>query len=100
MSSLRQRIDKWLWHARVVKTRTSAARLVEDGHVRINGIRSTSAAKAVGIGDVLTVALDRQVRVLRIVGVGERRGPYREASLLFDEIGDSRPQTAPGRDDP
>ena len=91
----RQRIDKWLCFARVVKTRTLAARLVEDGHVRVNGTRMASAAKPVGVGDVLTVALERQVRVLRVMGTGERRGPFREACLLFEEIGaEARPEAA------
>ncbi len=55
----RQRLDKWLWHARVVKARTSAAALVEAGHVRINGVREKSPGHAVKAGDVLTVALDQ-----------------------------------------
>ena len=91
MEAERQRIDKWLCYARVVKTRSLAARLVEEGHVRVNGTRSASSAKLVGTGDVLTIALERQVRVLRIVGTGERRGPYCEASRLFEELGDTRP---------
>ena len=89
MDAARQRIDKWLCYARVVKTRSLAARLVEDGFVRINGLRSVSPAKVVLVGDVLTIALERRVRVLRIVGTGERRGPFKEASLLFEEIGDA-----------
>ncbi len=83
----RQRIDKWLCYARVVKTRTRAVQLVEEGHVRVNGVRSCAHARVVGAGDVLTIALERQVRVLRILGVGERRGPFSEARLLFEEIG-------------
>ena len=82
----RQRIDTWLWFARVVKSRTLATRLVEDGHVRINGARAQVPAKPIGPGDVLTIALERRVRVLRLVGIGERRGPFSEASLLFEEI--------------
>ncbi len=89
MDAARQRIDKWLCFARVVKTRSLAARLVEDGFVRINGLRSVSPAKAVLVGDVLTIALERRVRVLRVVGTGERRGPFKEASLLFEEIGEA-----------
>ena len=58
----RQRIDKWLWHARVVRTRTAAAALVTAGRVRLNGQRNDSASQAVRIGDVVTVALDRVVR--------------------------------------
>ena len=91
MELARQRIDKWLCFARVVKTRTLAARLVEDGFVRINGLRSLSAAKPVGIGDVLTIALERRVRVLRVLATGERRGPYTEARHLFEELSETAP---------
>ena len=86
----RQRLDKWLWFARVVKSRTLAARLVEAGHVRVNGQRSTVPARPVGVDDVLTVALERQVRVLRIVATGERRGPFVEARLLFEDLSEAR----------
>jgi len=82
----RQRLDKWLWFARVVKTRTLAAKLVTDGHVRINGNRQETAAKLVGAGDVLTVALERQVRVLKVLGAGTRRGPFEEARLLYEDL--------------
>lgn len=85
----RQRLDKWLWFARVVKSRTLAARLVEGGYVRVNGQRAASASKAVGIGDVLTVSLDRHLRILRVVSPGQRRGPFVEACGLFEEIGGS-----------
>lgn len=82
----RQRLDKWLWFARVVKTRTLAARLVTDGYVRLNGHRIETPAHPVGAGDVLTIALERQVRVLRVVAPGARREAYPEAKLLFDEL--------------
>ena len=88
MELSRQRIDKWLWCARVVKSRTLAARLVEDGYVRVNGARSIPPARPVAPGDVLTIALERQVRVLRVLAMAERRGPFKEASLLFEEIGE------------
>ena len=52
----RQRLDKWLWHARVVKARSSAAALIEAGHVRLNGARETAPGHAVKAGDVLTIA--------------------------------------------
>ena len=81
-----QRIDKWLWFARVVKTRSLAARLVEAGHVRVNGRRTDNAAKTLRAGDVLTIALERQVRLLRVVADGDRRGPSAEASLLFEDL--------------
>jgi ribosome-associated heat shock protein Hsp15 len=82
----RQRLDKWLWFARFAKTRTLAAKLVAAGHVRVNGQRSENPAKAVGIGDVLTVALERTTRVVRIEGLGLRRGPAPEAQRLYAEI--------------
>jgi ribosome-associated heat shock protein Hsp15 len=82
----RQRLDKGLWHARVVKARTSAAELVERGHVRINGVREKSSGHAVKLGDVVTVALDHSVRVLKIVGFSERRGDATAARLLFEDL--------------
>jgi ribosome-associated heat shock protein Hsp15 len=82
----KQRLDKWLWFARVVKTRTLAAKLVLDGHVRVNTQRIETPAKGVGPGDVLTVALEGRVAVLRIVGIGARRGPFSEARLLFEDL--------------
>ena len=82
----RLRLDKWLWYARVVKTRSLAARLVEAGHVRLNGTRTDTPSKAVKPGDVLTIALERTVRVLRVVELGERRGPATEAQGLFEDL--------------
>ena len=82
----RQRLDKWLWHARVVKARSSAASLVEAGHVRINGVRQTAPGHAVKPGDVLTIALDRTVRVLRVLGFAERRGDASAARVLYDDL--------------
>jgi ribosome-associated heat shock protein Hsp15 len=84
----RQRLDKWLWHARLVKARTSAAALVEAGHVRINGVREKAPGHAVKAGDVLTVGLDRTVRVLKVVGFAERRGDATAARALYDDLQD------------
>lgn len=79
----RQRLDKWLWFARFAKTRTLAAKLVTSGFVRVNGQRIDNAAKAVAVGDVLTLALARTTVVVRVQGLGERRGPAPEARLLY-----------------
>jgi ribosome-associated heat shock protein Hsp15 len=87
----RQRLDKWLWHARVVKARTSAAALIEAGHVRINGVREKAPGHAVKAGDVLTIGLDRTVRILRVVGFAERRGDASAARVLYDDLQD-RPE--------
>ncbi|MGA7069912.1 RNA-binding S4 domain-containing protein [Bradyrhizobium sp.] len=84
----RQRLDKWLWYARLVKARTSAAALVEAGHVRVNGVRERSPGHAVKAGDVVTVGLDRSVRVLKIVGFAERRGDAASARALYVDLQD------------
>jgi ribosome-associated heat shock protein Hsp15 len=89
----RQRIDKWLWHARVVRTRSAAAALAVSGHVRINGQRIDLASRAVRVGDVVTVALDRTVRVLKVSGFAERRGPAASAQVLAEDL-----TPAPGPD--
>jgi ribosome-associated heat shock protein Hsp15 len=86
----RQRLDKWLWHARVVKARTSAADLVERGHVRINGVREKSPGHGVKLGDVVTIALDNSVRVLKVAGFSDRRGDATAAQVLFEDLQDRR----------
>jgi ribosome-associated heat shock protein Hsp15 len=82
----RQRLDKWLWFTRVAKTRSLAAKLVTDGHVRVNSQRVEAAAKAVKPGDVVTVALERTVRVMKVLAAGERRGPAAEAQALYADL--------------
>jgi ribosome-associated heat shock protein Hsp15 len=82
----RQRIDKWLWHARVVRTRSQAAALAAAGYVRINGQRIDAPSRPVRAGDVVTVALDRAVRVLRVVAFAERRGSADDARALCATI--------------
>ena len=82
----RQRIDKWLWHARVMRTRGDAAALAGSGHVRLNSERIRAAGRMVRQGDVITVALDRRVRVLRVRGFAERRGSAAAGRELYDEL--------------
>jgi ribosome-associated heat shock protein Hsp15 len=82
----RQRLDKWLWFARFAKTRSLAAKLVAEGHVRVNGQRTDTAAKAVATGDVLTIAAPHVTAVVRVQAPGERRGPAPEARLLYAPV--------------
>jgi ribosome-associated heat shock protein Hsp15 len=82
----RQRIDKWLWHARVVRTRSAAAALAASGRVRLNGRRIDGASQPVRLGDVLTVALDRCVRVLKVAGFAEHRGSAEIARALSEDV--------------
>lgn len=90
----RQRIDKWLWHARTVRTRSDAAKLVAAGHVRLNGARVTAPSAFIRLGDVVTLALDRSVKVLEVTGFADRRGDAAAARTLF------RPVISPARPSP
>jgi ribosome-associated heat shock protein Hsp15 len=82
----RQRIDKWLWHARLVRTRSAAAALAGAGYVRVNGARIDAPSRLVRTGDVITVALERNVRVLKVKGFVERRGPAKTCDGLYEEL--------------
>ena len=93
----RQRIDKWLWHARVVRTRSAAAALVGSGLVRVNNERVTQPSRPVRPSDVITVALDRSVRILKVTGYAERRGSATVARGLFEDL---TPLPEPGPKDP
>jgi ribosome-associated heat shock protein Hsp15 len=80
------RLDKWLWFARVVKTRAIAQDLATSGHVRVNGQRTSSASRLVRPGDVLTISLPTRVRVLKVTDIAERRGPAQDGAALYDEL--------------
>lgn len=82
----RQRIDKWLFFARVVKSRSLAAKLAQAGRVRVNRNKIDQAAYQVRPGDVLTITLDRRILVYRILAPGSRRGPALEAQLLYEDL--------------
>lgn len=81
-----QRLDRWIWHARIVKTRTLAASLVTEGHVRVNGERAAQPARAIRPGDVLTIALPARVRVLRVTGILPRRADASAARGLYESV--------------
>ena len=70
----------------MVRTRAAAAELATSGHVRVNGARIDAASRAVTPGDVVTVALDRAVRVLRVLGFAERRGSAEAARALCADL--------------
>ncbi len=89
------RIDKWLWQARFFKTRSLAAKQVTAGHVRLNGQRALKPAQAVGPEDVLTFPQGRNVRVIRIEKLGDRRGPAPEAQTLYTDLTEYRDEPPP-----
>lgn len=80
------RVDKWLWYARVTKSRSLAQKLATGGHVRLNKDKISSASKTVRVGDVLTIALERRVLVLKVKQLGSRRGPFSEAQKLYEDL--------------
>jgi len=80
------RLDKFLWFARIAKTRTAAQALVETSRMRINGKIAERAATPVKVGSVLTFALHGRVRVLRVEKLPVRRGPAPEAAACITEL--------------
>ena len=85
------RLDKWLWFARFVKTRSLATRLVVDGRMRINGTPTQKAHHPVKPSDVLTFALGPHIRIIKVVKLGLRRGPAPEAQSLYEDLDPPQP---------
>ncbi len=81
-----QRLDLWLWCARVRKTRADCARLVQAGAVRINRRPVEKPHAQVRPGDVLTLGLGQEVRVYRVQSLAQRRGPAPEAQKLYESL--------------
>jgi ribosome-associated heat shock protein Hsp15 len=82
----RQRIDKWLWFARFVKTRTLAAAIVSQGQVRLNKVKIGKPSHEVGPGDILTLAVHGRVRVVKVLAIATRRGSASEAQTLYESM--------------
>lgn len=94
------RLDKWLWQARFYKTRSLASRVVGEGRVRLNARRVVKPAHPVGAGDVLTFAQGEQVKVVRILALGSRRGPASEAQTLYEDLSPASEPAPPGTPEP
>ena len=91
-----QRLDKWLWCARLSRTRSGAARLIEAGKVRINGARALKPCRLVQAGDVVTASWLGKLTVVRVLGSAERRGPASLARALYEDL--TPPAPEPGLD--
>ncbi len=89
-----QRLDRWLWFARFFKSRTLAANIVSAGKVRVNAERVGKPSHAVKAGDILTFPAARQVRVIKILDLGSRRGPAPEAQALYEDQAPPQPRNA------
>lgn len=94
MGVAKQRIDKWLFFTRVVKSRSLAAKLSSGGRVRINDHKIDQASYGIKIGDIVTVTLDRRQLVYQVCALGERRGSAPEAQLLYRDLS---PQVETGK---
>ena len=81
-----QRLDRWLWHARIIKTRSLAAQLVSKGKFRVNRERIVKPAHMVKSGDVITASLFGRIRIFQIAGFSERRGPAAHAQTLYVDM--------------
>jgi len=84
-----ERIDKWLWHARFYRTRALAQAASASGRIRRNDARVEKAGLEVKPGDVLTIPWGREVRVVRIVACGIRRGSAKDAQALYEILDDT-----------
>ena len=97
MTGPAMRIDKWLWQARLVKTRSAAARLCAEGQVEIGDTPALRPAQALPLGATVTLTHAGGRRRVRVLGHGTRRGPAAEAALLYE---DTAPAERLGRAEP
>lgn len=81
-----QRLDLWLWYARVTKSRTLAQALIDKGKVRVNRERVTKSAQTLRLGDIVTISLGPRVRILKVEGFAARRGPASEVAKLYLDL--------------
>ncbi|MEL0018681.1 MAG: RNA-binding S4 domain-containing protein [Rickettsiales bacterium] len=82
----RIRVDKWLWYARFFKSRTLAAKVAEAGQLRVNREIVRKSGHALKPGDILTFAKGRDIRVVEVIALGDRRGPASEAQTLYKDL--------------
>jgi ribosome-associated heat shock protein Hsp15 len=86
-----QRLDKWLWCARMMRARADCADWVAQGSIRINRQPTVKAHARLRVGDVLTIPIRGEVKVLRVAALAQRRGPASEARLLYEDVSDVPP---------
>ncbi len=80
------RIDRWLWYARFFKSRTLAGKLCAGGRIRLNGTAIGKSHATLRTGDVLTFPQGRDIRVIKVLSLGTRRGPAAEAQALYEDL--------------
>lgn len=101
MTEDKQRLDQWLFYARFFKSRSLASKFCNAKKLRINGNPTSKAHTALHVGDVLTFARGHDIRVIRVIDLGTRRGPAVEAQTLYDDLEPPEPrkkkQPRPGK---
>lgn len=88
-----QRLDQWLFFARITKSRTLSQALIERGKVRVNADKAGKASHWLKLGDAITISLGPNVRVIKVLGIASRRGPAAEAQTLYEELTPSTDKT-------
>lgn len=96
MEAATQRLDKWLWFARLIKTRSQASKLVSAGKVRVNRVKVTKPSAGLREGDVITAVIHRKLRIIQVLAPGERRGPASEAQELYEDLTPEEDKIATG----
>ena len=86
------RADKWLWQARFFKTRSLSAKLITGSHLRVNSEKVVKTSATVKVGDVLTFPQGDHIRVIKVDGIGTRRGPASEAQTLYTDLSPPGPR--------
>ena len=92
-----QRLDQWLWFARFAKTRTLAQDFIERGKVRVNANKVDKVSHCLKAGDAITLSIGHTIRVIKVLGFGQRRGPATEAAALYEELTARADQTTSER---
>jgi ribosome-associated heat shock protein Hsp15 len=82
----KERLDKFLFFSRAIKSRTLAQKIIETGVIRVNSEKTVDSDHRVGAGDVLTMAIHNRIVVWKILDAGMRRGPASEAAALYEDL--------------
>ena len=88
------RIDRFLFFVRLIKSRTQAQGMIDEGYVRIDGKRVGKPSEEVRVGSIIALPLHDQVRILKVLELPQRRGPASEARACYEELGIDEPKAA------
>jgi ribosome-associated heat shock protein Hsp15 len=86
------RIDRFLFFIRLVKSRTLAQHVIDEGYVRIDGKRVEKSAEELRVGSVVALPLHGEIRILRVLNLPARRGPAGEARACYEELTEADPR--------